>query len=151
MTHHHVSEPLRTRIAPNLVVSNGLGAINFYVTAFDAVELHRVGDDAGVAQLSVGGAEFWIAAGESAELRRFVPTSLPGRSVMMIMTVEDPDAVWEQAVRAGATPETPIYEDHGWRLGSIVDPFGHRWEIGRPLEPWPPDPAGPRHPTRARP
>jgi len=139
VTDSHAGEPLRTTIAPNLVVSNGLDAIEFYKAAFDAVELYRV-DDAGVAQLSVGGAEFWIAGGESAELRRFSPASLAGRSVMMIMTVEDPDAAWKQAVQAGATPEAPVYEDHGWRLGSIIDPFGHRWEIGRPLGSWPPAP-----------
>ena len=145
VTQQRASEPLKTTIAPNLVVPSGLDAINFYKAAFDAVELYRVGDDAGVAQLSVGGAEFWITAGESAELRRFIPTSLPGRSVMMIMTVEDPDTVWERAVRAGATPEAPIYEEHRWRLGSIIDPFGHRWEIGRPLGPWPPESGAPRH------
>lgn len=135
----YLRQPLRTTIAPNLVVPDGVGAIEFYKAAFGAVVLHQVGDDAGVAELSVGGAEFWIAAGESAELRRFTPASLPGRSVTMIMTVEDPDAVWEQAVGAGATPEAAMYEGHGWRLGSIIDPFGHRWEIGRPLGPWPPD------------
>ena len=142
MTYPNADEPLKTTIAPNLVVPDGPAAIEFYRAAFGAVELHRV-PDGGVAELSVGGAEFWIAAGESAELRRFAPTSLPGRSVTMIMTVEDPDAVWERAVRAGATPEAPVYEGHGWRLGSVVDPFGHRWEIGRPLGPWPPAGGGP--------
>jgi len=149
MTHRDDGDPQRTTIAPNLVVPSGLDAIDFYRAAFGAVELYRVGDDAGVAQLSVGGAEFWIAAGESVELRRYVPASLPGRSVSMILTVEDPDAVWERAVRAGATPEAPVHEGHGWRLGSIVDPFGHRWEIGRPLEPWPPESGRPRHPRSA--
>jgi PhnB protein len=28
----------------------------------------------------------------------------------------------------------PVMEEHGWRLGRIIDPFGHHWEIGRPLE-----------------
>lgn len=131
-----MTEP-RTTIAPNLVVPDGVRAIEFYQAAFGAVVLHRV-PDSGVAQLSVDGAEFWIAAGESAELRRFTPASLPGRSVSMILTVADPDTAWERAVRAGATAEAPIYEAHGWRLGSVVDPFGHRWEIGRPLGQWPP-------------
>jgi PhnB protein len=138
MTDPHAREPLKTTIAPNLIVANGRDAIEFYKSGLGAVELHRVGDDDVVAQLSVGGAEFWIAGGESAELRRFSPNSLPGRSVTMIMTVEDPDAVWQRAVQAGATPEAPMYEAHGWRLGSIIDPFGHRWEIGKPLVPWPP-------------
>jgi PhnB protein len=128
-----------TTIAPNLVVPDGPEATRFYEAAFGAVVLHRV-PDGGVAQLAVDGAEFWIAAGESAELGRFTPASLPGRSVSMILTVADPDAAWERAVRAGATPEAPVYEGHGWRLGSVVDPFGHRWEIGRPLGDWPPPP-----------
>jgi PhnB protein len=140
MTEPHARQPVTTTIAPNLVVPSGVDALRFYEEAFGAVVLHRVGDDAGVAQLSVGGAEFWIAAGESADLGRFLPTSLPGRSVSMILTVDDPDAVWERAVQAGAAPEAPVYQDHGWRLGSIIDPFGHRWEIGRPVGAWPPAP-----------
>ena len=40
---------------------------------------------------------------------------------------------------AGATVVRPVTEEHRWRLGRIRDPFGHHWEIGRPLIPWPPD------------
>ena len=131
-------EPFKTTLAPNLVVANALEAIAFYTTAFGAVELYRVGDDAGVAQLSIGGAEFWIAEGESPELGRFTPESLGGRSAGMILTVEDPDAVWNHAVAAGATAEAPVEDGHGWRSGRLIDPFGHHWEIARPLGPWPP-------------
>lgn len=127
----------KTTIAPNLIVRDTLSAIAFYVAAFGAVELYRVGEEAGVAQLAIGGAEFWLA-GESPDLRRLAPDSLAGRSVSMIMTVEDPDAVWNRAVAAGATPESPVAESHGWRVGSVVDPFGHRWEIARPVGVWPP-------------
>jgi len=128
---------VRTTIAPSLVVGNGVAAIEFYTAAFGAVELYRVGDDAGVAQLSIDGAAFWLA-GEGPDLGRFTPASLAGRSVWMILTVDDPDAVWTQAVAAGATPESSVADSHGWRVGSVVDPFGHRWEIGRPLGAWPP-------------
>jgi len=48
--------------------------------------------------------------------------------------VADPDAVFRQARSAGATEVFPVGEEHGWRLGRVVDPFGHHWEIGRPLE-----------------
>jgi len=51
----------------------------------------------------------------------------------MIVTTSDPDTMFDQAVAAGAQPVTPIHEDHGWRIGRISDPFGHHWEIGRPL------------------
>jgi PhnB protein len=41
----------------------------------------------------------------------------------MILTVEDPDSVFEQAVAAGATVVAPIYEEHGWRIGRVADPL----------------------------
>jgi PhnB protein len=52
--------------------------------------------------------------------------------------VSDPDAFFERAVLAGAIPKDRVAEEHGWRVGRIVDPFGHEWEIGTPLGTWPP-------------
>jgi len=63
----------------------------------------------------------------------FSPESLGGCSVRMLLVVEDPAAVCAQAIRAGATEIAPVADDHCWRLGRIVDPFGHHWEIGGPL------------------
>ena len=125
-----------TSIAPMLSVRNGARAVEFYKAAFGAVELFRLDaeDGAVVATLSVGDAEFWVAD-ESPEHQNFSPESLGGGSVRMVMTVEDPDAAFERAVAAGATVVRPVCEDYGWRLGRIVDPFGHHWEIGRPLAP----------------
>jgi PhnB protein len=51
----------------------------------------------------------------------------------MILTVADPDAVFAQAVAAGARVVSAVEEAYGWRLGHVVDPFGHHWEIGHPL------------------
>jgi PhnB protein len=51
----------------------------------------------------------------------------------MVLTVEDPDAMFAQAVAAGAQVVWPVSEQYGWRLGRIVDPYGHHWEIGKPL------------------
>jgi PhnB protein len=51
----------------------------------------------------------------------------------MVMIVEDPDVAFERAVAAGATAVQPVNNQYGWRLGRIVDPFGHRSEIGKPL------------------
>jgi PhnB protein len=123
-----------TGIAAMLSVHRGAKAIEFYKKAFGAKELFRIDDENGavVAQLSVGAAEFWLAD-ESPEHANFSPESLGGGSVRMIMTVENPDAVFDQAVAAGATVIKPVGNDHGWRLGRIVDPFGHHWEIGKPL------------------
>jgi PhnB protein len=124
-----------TAIAPMLSVRNGARAIEFYKAAFGAEERFRVDDDKGavVAQLAVGGADFWVAD-ESPEHLNFSPQSLGGGSVRMVMTVQDPDRVFEQAVAAGATVAWPVTDQpYGWRVGRIVDPFGHHWEIGKPL------------------
>jgi PhnB protein len=124
----------KTTIAPMLSVRNGARAILFYKAAFGARELFRIDAESGavVARLSVAEAEFWVAD-ESPEHLNFSPESLGGGSVRMVMTVEDPDAAFERAVAAGATVVWPVSDQYGWRLGRIVDPFGHHWEIGKPL------------------
>src|ERR1700722_1087617 len=124
----------RITIAPMLSVRNGARAILFYKAAFEARELFRIDaeDGAVVARLGVADAEFWVAD-ESPEHLNFSPESLGGGSVRMVMTVEDPDAAFARAVAAGATVVWPVGNQHGWRLGRIVDPFGHHWEIGKPL------------------
>jgi PhnB protein len=125
----------KTAIAPMLSVRRGAQAIEFYKSAFGADELLRIEGDAGdvVAQLSVAGAEFWLAD-ESPEHFNFSPESLGGVSARMVMIVEDPDATFERAVAAGATVVWPVSDKpYGWRVGRVVDPFGHHWEIGKPL------------------
>ena len=124
----------KTAIAPMLSVRNGARAIEFYKAAFGADEVFRIDAESGavVARLSVGEAEFWVAD-ESPEHSNFSPESLGGGSVRMVMTVEDPDAAFERAVAAGATVVWPVSDQYGWRLGRIVDPFGHHWEIGKLL------------------
>jgi PhnB protein len=125
------SKGFRTSVTATLSVRNWARAMDFYKAAFGATELYRV-DGGGVAQLSVDGAEFWVAE-ESPEHLNFSPESLGGCSVRMLLIVEDPAAMCAQAVRAGATEVAPVTGEHCWRLGRIVDPFGHHWEIGRPL------------------
>jgi PhnB protein len=124
----------KTAIAPMLSVRNGKKAIEFYKAAFGAGELFRIESQTGevVARLSVGNAEFWLAD-ESPEHLNFSPESLGGGSVRMIMIEEDPDVAFARAIAAGATVVSPVNNQHGWRVGRIVDPFGHHWEIGKPL------------------
>jgi len=126
---------MKTSIAPMLSVRNGAKAIDFYKAAFGAGELFRIDNASGsvVARLSVEGAEFWVAD-ESPEHLNFSPESLGGGSVRMVMIVNDPDAAFERAVRAGASVVWSVSNQYGWRLGRIVDPFGHHWEIGKPLD-----------------
>ncbi len=101
---------VETGIAPWLSVSRAADAVSHYEAAFGAVERYRLEDDAGrvvVARLAIGGADFWVQ--EDAESS---PQSMDRRSVRMVAAVSD---------------------QHGWRIGRVADPFGHHWEIGRPL------------------
>ncbi len=127
-------EVLKTTIAPMLSVRNGKKAIEFYKEAFGAGELFRIESETGevVARLSVEGAEFWLAD-ESPEHFNFSPESLGGGTVRIILTVENPDAAFDRAVKAGAGVVCPVDNQYGWRLGRVADPFGHHWEIGKPL------------------
>lgn len=128
-------------ILPQLSVRRGRAAVEFYQAAFGATEDYRVGGTdrhpSVVAQLSVGGASFWVAD-ESPAHQNFSPESLGGGTVRMLLIVPDPQAVIERAVAAGATQIYPAQQEHGWLLGRICDPFGHHWEIGKPLIDWPP-------------
>jgi PhnB protein len=122
-------------LAPWLSVRNSLRAVEFYKSALGAVETYRLETPDGglVVKLSVNGAEFWLS-GESTDNSNLSPESIGGNSIRMILTVPDPDALFDQALRAGALQIFPVGEDHGWRLGRLVDPFGLHWEIGRPLK-----------------
>jgi PhnB protein len=130
-----------TGIWPQLSVLRGRAAVEWYRTAFGAVEDYRVGGtdehEAVVSQLSVGDAVFWVAD-ESPEHGNFSPESLGGGTIRMAFVVDDPQAMVARAVAAGAREVVAVSEEHGWLLGRIEDPFGHSWEIGKPLGPWPP-------------
>jgi PhnB protein len=119
-------------IVPWLNVRQSAQAVQFYQSAFGAVEVYRFDGPEGsvVARLSVHGAEFWVAD-ESAEHQNFSPESLNGSSVRIIFTVPDPDAVFARAIAAGCREVYPVNEEHGWRIGRVVDPYGHHWEIAR--------------------
>jgi PhnB protein len=121
-------------VAPMLSVRNGARAVEFYKTAFGAVETYHVEDPGGsvVSRLSIDGAEFWLAD-ESPVHGNFSPETLGGGTVRMILTVADPDAVFATALAAGATQVSAVENAYGWRLGRVVDPFGHHWEIGHEL------------------
>ena len=124
-------EPVKTSIAPWLSVNQARDAVDYYKAAFGAVERYLLEDDMGkvvVAQLAIEGADFWLQEDIDSS-----PESLDRQSVRMILTVDDPDAVFEQAIAAGATQIFAVSEEHGWRTGRVADPFGHHWEISKPL------------------
>jgi len=120
-------------IQPELWVARAGEAVEFYEAAFGAVVQHLVGDgDEIVAQLAVGDAVFWVVSADTS-MKRFSPLEIGGTTGRTLLVVDDPDSVVAQAVRAGATLTAAPDDEHGWRVGRIVDPFGHEWEIGKPL------------------
>src|SRR5437879_8895011 len=98
------SIPVKANIAPWLAVRDGHRAVAHYEAAFGAVELYRLEDDAGrvmVAQLVVGGADFWVQED---------PGSSPGGgapSIRMLLTVDEPAVVFQQALAAGEQEIAP--------------------------------------------
>lgn len=132
-------------LLPQLSVRGGLAALDFYRAAFGAEVVYQVGGTAEnqsvVAELSIEGAAFWVAD-ESPEHGNYSPESVGGSTIRMLLIVDDPQAAIERAVAAGATQVYPPAKQHGWLLGRVYDPFGHHWEIGKPLVPWPPGRSG---------
>jgi PhnB protein len=120
-------------IAPWLSVRDATRAVEYYRAAFGAVEVSRLAGDDGtieVAQLSIGGAVFWVQNDVDAS-----PDGRVGGSVRIILSVDDPDSVFERAVAAGAAIRAAMHEEYGWRTGRVTDPFGHDWEMSKQLVP----------------
>jgi PhnB protein len=129
------SKKVDTTITTLLNVRRGAEAVDFYTRAFGATILSRLdADDGGVvAHLAVGRGNFWVAD-ESLPHQNLSPESIGGTSIRMVLIVDDPHAVFDRAVAAGASSICPVRdESYGWRIGRLVDPFGHHWEIGKPL------------------
>ena len=119
-------------LQPELWLDRPSAAVDFYVAAFGATVLLRVGEGEDiVAQLAIGDAAFWVGSADPG-IGRHSPRVLGGATGRTLLVVDDPDSVARAAVAAGATETAPVADAHGWRLGRIVDPFGHEWEIGRP-------------------
>lgn len=125
----------KAMIVPTLAVKNGSKAIAFYEEAFGAVVLMSNTDPDGsvVAEMALRGARF-VVADESIQHGNLSPQSLNGTPVRIGLEVTDPDELFQRAVTAGATVVYPVADqDYGYRLGHLSDPFGHHWEIFKPI------------------
>jgi PhnB protein len=126
---------IETTLTTLLNVRRGVDAIDFYIRAFGAVILSRMDapDGSVVAQLSIGQSTFWLAD-ESTSNQNFSPETLGGSTLRMVLITDDPHAAFDRALQAGASSICPVRdEEYGWRIGRVMDPFGHHWEIGKPL------------------
>jgi PhnB protein len=124
-------------ITPYLILDDADAAIAFYAAAFGAVETFRLDmpdGRVGHAELSIGGAEIALAD-EYPEWGLLGPIARGGTTVTLQLEVPDVDEVVAAAVAAGATLERPVADQfHGNRVGTVIDPFGHRWSVRTHLE-----------------
>jgi len=125
-------------LTPYLIAKGAEDAIAFYVAAFGAVETYRLVDPQsgkiGHADLAIDGAAFMLAD-EHPDFGALSPVTVGGTPVKLHLSVADADATVARAERAGATVLRPVHDQmHGERSGMIVDPFGHQWFIGTPIE-----------------
>ena len=135
---------MATQICPMLAVDNGDAAIQFYKAAFGAEVLWHLGGDGHiVAGLSIHGAPFFLAQ-EAPEFGTRSPGSAGFTTVRIELFVDDPRAVQNAALAAGAVEHSPV-EEHEHETsgpqpisrmlqGAVLDPFGHIWLIGKFLE-----------------
>jgi PhnB protein len=126
-------------LSPHLVVDGAAAAIDFYVRAFDAVELGRVPGPNGKlihAALRINGCVVLLNDDfpEMTDGKSMTPIALGGTPVTIHLTVPNVDVRYQQALDAGATVVAPL-EDQFWgdRYGVVRDPFGHQWSLGQPI------------------
>ena len=128
-------------VIAQLSVRRGRDAVAFYAEVFGAEVVYQVGgtdeEPLIVAQLALDGTSFWVSD-EAPEVGNYSPETLGGTTVKLLLTTDDPAKVHAHAVAAGAKDLSEVKPEHGWLMGRIIDPFGHVWEIGRPLGTWPP-------------
>ena len=135
-----VAEPVaavRQAAAPYMTLKDTAHAIDFYKKAFGAIETFRLAEPSGKighAQITIGGFTFMLAD-EYPDYGAISPDTLGGSPVRMHLYVDDVDAVFEQAVAAGAKVIRPVEDQfYGDRSGQLSDPFGYTWTVATPQQ-----------------
>lgn len=122
---------------PYLIVKRAAEALDFYQRAFGAQELFRMaGPDGriGHAEIKIGDSPIMLAD-EHPEMGCLGPESLGGTTVSLVLYVEDVDALFRQAIAAGAQELRPLANQfYGARSGTLSDPFGHKWTLSTHIE-----------------
>ena len=121
-------------VKPFLTVNNGKNAVNFYVSAFGAIETKRfeLPDQKISSVIEIDKAEFYVGD-EEPHNGNLSPNLKSSNSIRIILQTKNADALFEKAIKLGATEICPMTTEEDWRIGKLKDPFGHIWEIGYQL------------------
>jgi len=123
-------------VIPMLVCRDAAAEIGFCQAAFGAVELSRRAAPDGTvvhALLTIVGAMVMVH-GEFPSLSSRAPQSDGSSPVVVYLYVKDADAAMAQAVTAGAQVLLPAQNQFwGDRVGRVMDPAGHVWNIAARL------------------
>src|SRR5712692_3857271 len=119
-------------VTPHLIIKGAANAIEFYKKAFGATELFRFPTPDGLighAEIKIGDSPIMLAD-EFPQMGYKSPQSLGGSPVSLMIYVEDVDAIFNQAVSAGASVKEAVSDKfYGDRIGTLTDPFGHVWHV----------------------
>ncbi len=123
-----------TTVTPFLTVNNGKKAVEFYISAWGAIEItkYAMPDEKLTSKISIEGAEFWIGD-EEPQFDNLSPDSKSNSPVRIILKTKNADQLFESAIKFGAIEICPMTTEDNWRIGKLKDPFGHIWEIGYTL------------------
>ena len=123
-------------VTPYLIVDDAAKAIDFYKQAFGAEEKFRLpmGDRIGHAEIKIGDS-FVMLADEFPDMGHLGPKARGGTTVSLMVYVPDVDSAFKTALDAGAKQERPV-ENQFWgdKLGTLTDPFGHKWSLATHVE-----------------
>jgi PhnB protein len=126
-------------LTPYITVIGAKKAVEFYKEAFGAKEVGRItmpDGSIGHCELELGDSKLMLAE-ENKQWGNISPQTLGGTTVYLSLYVENVDAVFDKAIKAGAKvlgDMVPKDQFHGDRSGSLTDPFGHRWTIMTRIE-----------------
>ncbi|QNP41250.1 VOC family protein [Lysobacter solisilvae (ex Woo and Kim 2020)] len=115
-----------------LIVDDAAKAIDFYERAFGAEELYRLpmGDKIGHAEIRIGDTQLMLSD-EWPDMQALGPNKRGGATASFVIYGPDADAAWDRAIKAGAKADRPVKEEFwGDRMGTVIDPFGHKWSLG---------------------
>ncbi|MBB3275385.1 MULTISPECIES: VOC family protein [unclassified Pseudoxanthomonas] len=119
-----------------LIVDDAAKALDFYRDAFGAEEMYRLpmGDRIGHAETRIGDTVLMLSD-EWPDMNALSPNTRGGATSSFMIYVEDADAAYARAVKAGARADRPVKQEFwGDRIGSVVDPFGHKWSLSTHVE-----------------